>query len=143
GPRRAMTGEVLDPVMPNVAAQVAEGRVGPAHVKSIREFFKALPDHVDLSARVAAESLAAGHASTLGVPDFRAALNRMLLWLDPDGSFNDADIQRRRGITFGKQGADGLIRVSGHLTPEAWAVWEPVMAKNAAPGMCNPDDEAP
>ncbi|BBZ35365.1 hypothetical protein MCNF_39700 [Mycolicibacterium confluentis] len=143
GPRRAMTGEVLDPVMPNVAAQVAEGRVGPAHVKSIREFFTALPDHVDLSARVAAEELAAGHASTLGVPDFRAALNRMLLWLDPDGSFNDADIQRRRGITFGKQGADGLIRVSGHLTPEAWAVWEPVMAKNAAPGMCNPDDEAP
>ncbi|WP_163645482.1 HNH endonuclease signature motif containing protein [Mycolicibacterium confluentis] len=142
-PRHALTGEVLEPVMPHVAAAVAEGRVGPAHVKSCREFFKALPDHVDLSARVEAEKLAAEHASTLGVPDFRAALNRMLLWLDPDGSFNDADIQRRRGLTFGKQGADGLIRVSGHLTPEAWAVWEPVMAKNAAPGMCNPDDENP
>ncbi|OBF28639.1 HNH endonuclease signature motif containing protein [Mycobacterium sp. ACS4331] len=143
GPRRAMTGEVLEPVMPNVAARVAEGRVGPAHVDRIRKFFTALPDHVDLSARVEAERLAADHAATMGVPDLRAALERMLLWLDPDGSFNDADIQRRRGITFGKQGPDGLIRVSGHLTPEAWAVWEPVMATKAAPGMCNPDDENP
>ncbi|WP_197507541.1 DUF222 domain-containing protein, partial [Mycobacterium sp. ACS4331] len=113
GPRRAMTGEVLEPVMPNVAARVAEGRVGPAHVDRIRKFFKALPDHVDLSARVEAERLAADHAATMGVPDLRAALERMLLWLDPDGSFNDADIQRRRGITFGKQGPDGLTELRG------------------------------
>ncbi|OBF15140.1 HNH endonuclease signature motif containing protein [Mycobacterium sp. ACS4331] len=143
GPRRAMTGEVLEPVLPTVAAGVAEGRVGPAHVKNIREFFTALPDHVDLSARVEAERLAADHASTMGVPDLRAALDRMLLWLDPDGSFNDADIQRRRGITFGKQGPDGLTELRGHLTPEARAVLEPVMAKLGAPGMCNPDDENP
>ncbi|BBZ36138.1 hypothetical protein MCNF_47430 [Mycolicibacterium confluentis] len=143
GPRRAMTGEALEPIMPNVAAQVAEGRVGPAHVERIRKFFKALPDHVDLSARVAAEKLAADHASELGVPDLRAALDRMLLWLDPDGSFNDADIQRRRGLTFGKQGPDGLTEVRGHLTPEAAALLEAGCAKLGAPGMCNPDDETP
>ncbi|BBZ35936.1 hypothetical protein MCNF_45410 [Mycolicibacterium confluentis] len=143
GPRRTLTGEVLEPVMPNLAAAVADGQAGPAHVKNIREFFTALPDHVDLSARVAAESLAAGHACTLGVPDLRAALSRMLLWLDPDGSFNDADIQRRRGLTFGKQGPDGLTEVRGLLTPEAWAVLEPMVAKLGAPGMCNPDDENP
>ncbi|WP_353612255.1 DUF222 domain-containing protein, partial [Mycobacterium sp. ACS4331] len=55
----------------------------------------------------------------------------------------DADIQRRRGITFGKQGPDGLTELRGHLTPEARAVLEPVMAKLGAPGMCNPDDENP
>ncbi|MCV7318178.1 13E12 repeat family protein [Mycolicibacterium confluentis] len=31
-PRHALTGEVLEPVMPHVAAAVAEGRVGPAHM---------------------------------------------------------------------------------------------------------------
>ncbi|MCV7219597.1 DUF222 domain-containing protein, partial [Mycolicibacterium elephantis] len=29
------------------------------------------------------------------------------------------------------------------LTPEAWAVWEAIFAKYAAPGMCNPDDPEP
>ena len=31
----------------------------------------------------------------------------------------------------------------GLLTPEAWAALEPLMEKNAAPGMCNPADETP
>jgi hypothetical protein len=31
----------------------------------------------------------------------------------------------------------------GNLTPEAWAIYEAIFAKWAAPGMCNPDDEHP
>ena len=32
---------------------------------------------------------------------------------------------------------------TGNMTPEAWATWEAIFAKYAAPGMCNPDDPEP
>ena len=41
------------------------------------------------------------------------------LVLNPDGSFSDRDRARRRGITVGPQGFDGMSRISGYLTPEA------------------------
>jgi hypothetical protein len=36
-----------------------------------------------------------------------------------------------------------MIDLTARLTPAGWATWEPLMAKYAAPGMCNPDDEHP
>ncbi|MDT5225708.1 MAG: hypothetical protein QOG19_3115, partial [Mycobacterium sp.] len=63
--------------------------------------------------------------------------------INPDGNFTDEDRARRRGITLGPQGEDGMSRISGHLTPECRATFEAVQAKLAAPGMCNPDDESP
>src|ERR1700755_3174779 len=41
--RRAMTGEVLAPVLPHTAAAVEAGRIGAEHIKQIREFFRLLP----------------------------------------------------------------------------------------------------
>ncbi|MFV9636886.1 DUF222 domain-containing protein, partial [Mycobacterium neumannii] len=38
---------------------------------------------------------------------------------------------------------DGMVGLRAMLTPEAWAVWEAIFAKYAAPGMCNPDDAQP
>ena len=63
--------------------------------------------------------------------------------LNPDGNYTDADRARARGLTLGTQDSDGMSRLSGWLTPQARASWEAVLAKLAAPGMCNPDDEAP
>ncbi len=63
--------------------------------------------------------------------------------LNPDGTFSDNDRARRRGIVIGKQGFDGMSTISGYLTPEARATFDAVLAKLAAPGMCNPEDEAP
>ncbi|OOK82360.1 HNH endonuclease family protein [Mycobacterium kansasii] len=63
--------------------------------------------------------------------------------LNPDGAFTDEDRARRRGLTVGKQGLDGMSRISGYLSPEARATLDAVLAKLAAPGMCNPHDESP
>jgi hypothetical protein len=63
--------------------------------------------------------------------------------LNPDGDFSDDDRARRRGITIGNQGHDGMSPISGNLTPEARATFDAVLAKLAAPGMCNPADAAP
>ena len=36
-----------------------------------------------------------------------------------------------------------MTSITGHLSPEAAAVWQPLLARFAAPGMCNPADEHP
>ncbi len=36
-----------------------------------------------------------------------------------------------------------MTELTAHLTPEAWAVFEVLFAKYAAPGMCNPADDEP
>ena len=65
------------------------------------------------------------------------------LVLNPDGNFTDEDRARRRGVTIGPQGPDGMSRLSGWLDPELRAGLDAVLAKWAAPGMCNPADEKP
>ncbi len=68
----------------------------------------------------------------------------MLFLLDQDGPEpDDTERARKRGLHCGPQGRDGMVPVKGHLTPEAWAIYEAIFAKWAAPGMCNPDDENP
>ncbi|MFQ2880001.1 DUF222 domain-containing protein, partial [Mycobacterium sp. MS3] len=47
GPRRALTGEPLPPLLPATAAAQRRGLVGAGHVKQIRTFFKKLPNTVD------------------------------------------------------------------------------------------------
>jgi Domain of unknown function (DUF222) len=77
-------------------------------------------------------------------PDHLAKLaDRLGYCLNPDGNFTDVDRARRRGLTLGKQDIDGMSRLSGWLTPETRATVEAVLAKLAAPGVCNPDDETP
>ena len=55
GPRVAMTGEPLAPLLSNTAAQ-CRGDIGGEHVAIIRTFFKKLPGFVDHATREAAEA---------------------------------------------------------------------------------------
>ncbi|WP_424075206.1 HNH endonuclease signature motif containing protein [Mycobacterium sp.] len=143
GERRALTGEPLAPQLTQTAAAQREGKIGDGHVKVIRGFFHHLPDAVDLFTREAVEAhlaeLAGGHR-----PDELAGIAQVLMdCLNPDGNYTDEDRARRRGITIGKQEFDGMSRISGLITPELRATLEPVLAKLAAPGACNPEDEKP
>jgi uncharacterized protein DUF222 len=49
GPRTAITGEPLEPELPNVAEAAARGEIGAEHVQRIAKFFKHLPGRVLLS----------------------------------------------------------------------------------------------
>ncbi|WP_459971737.1 13E12 repeat family protein, partial [Mycobacterium sp. MUNTM1] len=143
GPRRALTGEPLAPVLPATAAAQRDGAIGADHVAVIRRFFHQLPESVDLETSVHAERQLAARAAEFR-PDQLAKLARRLMdCLNPDGSYTDADRARLRGLVLGNQQADGMSRLSGWLTPEARATLEAVLAKLAAPGMCNPDDGTP
>jgi hypothetical protein len=143
GPRRALTGEALPPLLIATATAQRDGKIGPAHVTVIRRFFNQLPCSVDLDTRGCAEEQLAQLASQFR-PDHLADLARQLAdYLNPDGTYTDNDRARRRGLTLGNQDADGMSSLRGWLTPEARATLEAVLAKTAAPGLCNPDDETP
>jgi Domain of unknown function (DUF222) len=143
GPRRALTGEPLPPELTATAAAQRDGTIGPAHIGVIRGFVHRLPSAVDLGTREAAEKHLARLASQFRPDQVAKLAERLTDCLNPDGSYSDADRARRRGLTLGRQGVDGMSPLSGWLTPEARATLEAVLAKTATPGLCNPDDESP
>src|SRR5262249_35252976 len=85
----------------------------------------------------------ARHAREYRPDELAKYAQRIMDWLNPDGEFSDAERARKRGITIGRQEVDKMSRISGYLTPDLRAAFEPVLAKLAAPGACNPDDEKP
>jgi Domain of unknown function (DUF222)/HNH endonuclease len=143
GERRALTGEPLAPQLSATAAAQRDGLIGDGHVKVIRSFVDHLPAEVDLPTREAAEAELARKAGGYRPDELAKYAQRIMDWLNPDGEFSDEERARKRGITIGKQEYDGMSRISGYLTPEARATFEPVLAKLGAPGACNPDDETP
>ena len=143
GLRTAVSGEPLPPRLAETAAAQARGQIGAEHVRMIRRFFAQLPDAVDHDTRQAAEATLTQVAVEHQPEGLRKAADRLLALLHPDGDYSDAERARRRYLTLGKQGADGLSPITGMLDPQARATLDAVFAKLAAPGMCNPDDESP
>ncbi|MCV7278063.1 DUF222 domain-containing protein, partial [Mycolicibacterium flavescens] len=83
-------------------------------------------------------------AATAGPSAVQDTATLRLFLIDQDGPAPDeAERARKRSVTKSKQGADGMVELRATMTPEAWAVWEVLFAKFAAPGMCNPADEEP
>ena len=66
------------------------------------------------------------------------------MMIDQDGPEPcEKEQARKRGITLGPQQPDGSRSIRGRLDAEAGAYWEAILAKEAAPGANNPDDESP
>jgi Domain of unknown function (DUF222) len=143
GERRALTGETLAPHLSATSAAQRDGLIGDEHVTVVRSFFRRLPDGVDLFTRQAAEADLADKATQFRPDELSKYAQVLMDCLNPDGNFSDEDRARRRGIVIGPQEFDGMSRISGYLNPEMRATLDAVRAKLAAPGMCNPDDEAP
>ena len=144
GPRRAVTGEALEPELVATATAQARGEIGAEHVSVIRDFMAALPADVDPGTRQTAEAQLAGLAGGLTPEGLRAVARELMGYLDQDGTLDDErEHARKRGITVGRQEIDGMSRITGWLDPELRAALDAIMAKLAAPGYGNPDDEQP
>ncbi len=144
GPRRTLTGAPLEPVLPCTALAQAHGLINSEHVKVVRETMAHIPAAVDVLTRSQIEADLARTAIGVGPKELKDNANRTLFLLDQDGPEPDeTERERRRGLWKGPQGRDKVIPIKANLTPEAWATWEPIFAKWAAPGMCNPADEHP
>jgi hypothetical protein len=143
GERKALNGEALPPVLPATAEAQRNGDLGPGHVAVIRSFWHRIPESVDIETRAKAEAHLAGLACEYRPDELAKLADKLTDCLNPDGDFTDIDRAKRRGIVLGKQDLDGMSPISGYLTPEARATIDAVLAKLAAPGMCNPDDVEP
>ncbi|MEB3048854.1 HNH endonuclease signature motif containing protein [Mycolicibacter sp. MYC123] len=143
GPRTAVSGEPLAPVLPELAAAQAGGRVGPEHVVIARKTMAKIPAAVPAADRERAEADLAVLAGQFDPETFQQLADRLLMLLNQDGQFSDAERQAHRSLRLGRQGTDGMSTLSGKITPELRATLEPILAKLAAPGMCNSADEHP
>ena len=142
-PRTALTGATLPPRLGATATALGDGVLGPEHVRVIRAFLAGLPQWIDADTREAAERQLVELAAGLDPEGLRKCADRLTALLHPDGDFDDADRARRRFLLVGRQGPDGLSPVKGMLDPEARGYLEAVLAKYAAPGACNPEDQSP
>jgi Domain of unknown function (DUF222) len=143
GPRQALTGEPLAPVLAATAAAQREGTLGAGQVAVVRRFYHQLPGWVDGATREQVEARLAKAGSQFRPEQLAGLADTLADCLNPDGTYSDEDRARRRGLTLGNQQADGMSQLRGWLTPETRATLEAVLAKLAAPGMCNPDDDTP
>jgi hypothetical protein len=144
GPRRALTGEPLAPVLAVTATAQGAGQINAEHVDKIRDAMDRIPGRVDTVTREQIEVQLVGIATGVGPAELKKTVDDVLFLLDQDGPApDDTERARKRGLQCGPQGRDGMVPIKGYLTPEAWAIYEAIFAKTAAPGMCNPDDETP
>lgn len=135
GPRRAVTGERLEPALPSTAAAQARGEIGTEHVSVIRAFMDQLPPDLDPGTRSAAESQLGGLAGGLTPEGLRDVARQLMGYLDQDGKLDDErEHARKRGVRLGRQELDGMSRISGWIDPELRAALDAILAKLAAPG---------
>lgn len=143
GPRTSVTGEPLEPLLPALAAAQADGRIGPEHVAIARKAHASIPATVPAHDRERAEGHLAVLAEEYGPEIFQRLADHVVAVLNPDDDFTDRERQARRGLRLGRQDLDGMSSLTGRITPELRATLEPILAKLAAPGMCNAADEHP
>jgi hypothetical protein len=118
--RRSLTGEVLAPVLPATAVELAAGVIGSAHVRVITAVMRCIPPgtHPEITAQ-AEETLA--HAARRFDP---AALTRigerLLAHLDPDGTEPADEPEQLRELRV-RTRPDGTVTLNGKLDPEGGA----------------------
>ncbi|WP_052689042.1 HNH endonuclease signature motif containing protein [Williamsia herbipolensis] len=138
----ALTGQKLPPACPNTARELAAGTIGPDHVHAALDVMKKIPSAVDVDDRARAEKALAGFATTLTPREIGAVGVRILAHLDPDGTLtDDRDRARNRKLNLGCQGSQLMSKLTATLDPITRALFDVVLAKWAAPGMNNPDDD--
>lgn len=137
-PRRSVLGELLQPTLSAVAKAVAAGTIGEDHVKVITTAMDKLPSCVSVTERADVEASLVREAAKSDAEIVRAAAIRIDEIFNPDGDFDEIDRARRRGVVMGRQGRDGMSRISGYLDPEARAYVEAAAAA-VRPGRHLPD----
>ena len=137
-PRRSLTGPAVAPELPELATAVAAGAVGEDHINAVCRAVDLLPGCVSPTDVAAAESALVQHARAVDAGIVVKLGQRIADYLNPDGLFSDEDRARRRGLHLGRQGADGMSRLSGLLDPEARAYFEAIEAA-VRPGRHQPD----
>ena len=127
-PRRSLTGPVLPPELPSLAAAVEAGAIGEDHIRAVCRAVDVLPARISPTDMTIAERKLVEHATKVDAGIVVKIGQRIADYLNPDGLFADEDRARRRGLHLGPQGPDGMSPLSGLLDPEARAYFEAIEA---------------
>ncbi|MEI6252308.1 MAG: HNH endonuclease signature motif containing protein [Mycobacteriaceae bacterium] len=143
-PRTTLTGDVLPAALPATAKAWDAGALDIEHLRAIQKFLTDLPEDIHPAAVEKAEAFLAEKAAHLRPDQLEKVADRLALTLNPDGKFSDGDRALRRGFLWcGRQRPDGMSVGKLVATPELRAMLDAWLAKFAAPGMCNPEDQSP
>jgi hypothetical protein len=136
-----LTGGVVPPVFPLVAAAVDAGTLGVDGAEAILAGLAPAVSRAAPGALVAAESelvaAATGTSAVTPVPstpdEVRMQAHLWRGWIDPDGVRpNEERAMLARGLRFGRE-RDGLIPISGALMPEIAAKAQRLFGAHQAP----------
>ncbi|MEV4689238.1 HNH endonuclease signature motif containing protein [Microbacterium sp. LWH3-1.2] len=118
------TGEALPAEYPQLRRVLAAGQVGVDGVVAVVGAFRSSVGRADLLAAddelaAAARGEGADAAPPASADELRALAQVWAAYLDQDGAEPaEAKAMRRRGITLGRRGEDGLVPIGGRLLPE-------------------------
>ena len=141
--RVTLTGQELPPDLPATAEAWREGELDAQRLRVIQVFFRDLPDATPADTVVCAERFLAEQAVKMRPDQLEKTAHRLALNINPDGTFSDSARARQRGFTWCGQRSDGMSIGKLIASPELRANIDAWLARFAAPGMCNPDDESP
>ncbi len=113
GARHGLTGEPMEPVLAHSAAAQRDRALGPEQVAVIRKFWRHLPAFIDQPTRDHVEALLASDGSRFRPEQLTELAAVLADCLNPDGTYTDDDRSRRRGLTLGPQGTDGMSPLRG------------------------------
>lgn len=142
-PRVTLTGQQVPPQLPATAQAWRAGELDEQHLRVIQTFVRDLADITPTDTVERAERFLARQAAKLRPDQLEKVANRAAVLINPDGKFSDADRARQRGFTWCAQRRDGMSIGTLIATPELRANLDAWLARFAAPGMCNPDEQTP
>ncbi len=146
GPRRTVTGEALDPILPTAAAAVAAGEISGQHATVITRCIEQIPAEMAHEAAPVAERMLVQAARHQHPAALATTARLLLLRLDPDGAQPRDDLNERRREFGLRQFDDGTSKPYGLFTTEATLALRTILDATAGPlpaadGM--PDDRSP
>ena len=131
GPRRSITGEPLEPILPMTAAAVRAGEISSGHVAVISECLDRIPADLSVEASPVVERMLIEAARHEHPRQLARTAALVLARLDPDGPEPPED-EARRAFNLRKH-ADGSSTPTGWLSAETTAKWEAILDALAAP----------
>jgi len=145
-PRQSITGEILEPLYPAVAAAMRTGSIDKnAALVIIRCLEQAKAGHPNPNDLVVAEQTLVEVATTQPVDLVTVHARVWREALDPDGvEPREEEIRERRALTLGRE-KHGLVPVSGMLSPACAAKLKALFLEANAPGVTPrflPEDDA-
>jgi hypothetical protein len=139
-PRRSLTGPLLPPELPELAAAVENGDIDEGHIDAICRGVDELPSALHHK-KDTAERILVGHAKEQDAGFVAKLACAIAAELNPDTVFDEQDRRRRSGMKLGPQRADGMSYFSGWVDPETRAYIETADAA-VKPGRHQPDPDA-